>query len=92
MNTSYNKKDTEVKASSVQITKLYIACQKLLRGDLTIQNSLLHYINLVCKTEDEEVDLVFVDELVKDDVDINCIDEIGENLLFKVRKVYSGFD
>ncbi len=72
--------------SPVQLTVMYInALQKHMDNEnLAKQNVLMYYMDRVKQDENKVVDLLFVEKLLNEGVDVNYVDDLEENVLFKV--------
>ncbi len=72
--------------SPVQLTVMYInALQKHMDNEnLAKQNVLMYYMDRVKQDENKVVYLLFVEKLLNEGVDVNYVDDLEENVLFKV--------
>jgi hypothetical protein len=52
--------------------------------NLAKANVLMYYMDRVKQDENKVVDLLFVEKLLKEGIDVNYIDDLEENALFKV--------
>lgn len=65
---------------------MYIEAQKQFRNLNNVEDSLIYYLELLLKNEDEKCDFEFIDKLFEEGIDIDYRDEDRENALFKVNK------
>jgi hypothetical protein len=52
--------------------------------NLAKANVLMYYMDRVKQDENKVVDLLFVEKLLKEGIDVNYIDDLEKNALFKV--------
>ena len=71
--------------SPVQLTVKYLNALEKHKSDKTIvHNTLIYYMDRVKQDENKAVDIVFVKKLLDEGVDVNYLDGLEENALFKV--------
>jgi hypothetical protein len=72
--------------SPVQLTVMYInALQNHMDNEKHAkQNIMMYYMDRVKKDENKVVDLLFVEKLFNEGIDVDYVDDLEENALFKV--------
>ena len=79
-----------IKKSPVQLTDIYISSiqneMDKNKSQHSLQGILLYYMNRVIQDKNNAVDYIFVEKLLNESVDVNYVDNLGENAIFKAKK------